>query len=116
MDWSLFNTSDVLLGIVGGSGIGYIILKKFATMVTKQEGETSAYEALQGTVKVLQDENARLHKTVIELQQEVAKLHVVIAELTHKLSVLSISSENQKVIDELAREGKIDRRQGREKQ
>lgn len=102
--------SNGILMLVGGGGLGWLTFKKLLSTVSKTEGETTAYEAMQSTVKTLQDENNRLHKTVMELQSEVAKLHVVIAELTNKLTSLSISSENQKVIDQLAKEGKIDRR------
>jgi len=107
-------TSDTLMTIGGGGGLLWYLFHRLRNVTVKDKVEADAYMVMQKTVETLQAENNRLHTTVLELQQEVAKLHIVIADLTQKLTTLSIASENQTIVDQLAKEGKLDRRQRKE--
>ena len=106
-------TPETLAALGGGGGFAWWLVSKLRKSVTHDEADRTTYDVMKETVEQLGTENKRLHAVIAELQQEVAKLHLVVAELTNKLTSYSLTSENQKALDELAKEGKIERRKDR---
>lgn len=107
---------DTILAALGGGGIGWYLISKLRRALKHDEGDMAAYTAMKETIESLHIENTHLRKSVSDLQQEVAKLHMVIAELTSKITTYALTSENQKALDELAKEGRIERRKDRLKE
>ncbi len=105
----------------GGIGLAFAFSKLRSVMAgdsasaAAASAQQAASAAQQAIIEQLQKENERLHKSVIELQQQVAALQTLVADLTNKITRAEITEEQKRVVDQLAREGKIERRAGRDK-
>jgi len=97
-------------GLIGGLFLLGALLSKFRTIWTRDSADVAVNNAQVVVVEMLRDENKRLHEQVQQLQQEVAKLQMIVSNLTTKLTQFEITKDQQSQLDQLAREGKLDRR------
>lgn len=95
---------------MGGLFVIGALISKFRTIWTRDSADTAVNQAQVVVVEMLRDENKRLHEQVMQLQHEVSKLQYIVAELTSKLTQFEITKDQQVQLDQLAREGKLDRR------
>lgn len=86
------------------------LISKFRTIWTRDSSDVAVNQAQVVVVEMLRDENKRLHDQVQQLQQEVAKLQMIVSSLTARLTQFEITKEQQMQLDQLAREGKLERR------
>jgi len=104
------DTGTLTAGIMGGLFVIGALISKFRTIWTRDSADTAVNQAQVVVVEMLRDENKRLHEQVMQLQHEVSKLQYIVAELTSKLTQFEITKDQQVQLDQLAREGKLDRR------
>lgn len=107
------DTGTLTAGIMGGLFVIGALISKFRTIWTRDSADTAVNQAQVVVVEMLRDENKRLHEQVMQLQQEVAKLQIIVSNLTSKLTQFEITKDQQLQLDQLAREGKLDRRGSR---
>lgn len=100
--------------IVAGLFVLGAVLSKFRTVWTHDSANVAANAATTTVIEMLRNENERLHSQVLALQGEVAKLQTLVAELTARLGKFEINQDQQEKLNQMAREGKLERRKGRE--
>ena len=99
-----------ILGSVGGIGAMVWLFSKIRRMVANDSTDITAQKAMQATMEQLREENGRMHDEVSRLRGEVNRLQEVITNLTGQIAAMSLAMSKNSVEDQLAREGKIDRR------
>lgn len=106
------------LNELASAGGGFLIItaslvmlaSSLRTMLVKDRLKDDLSDSIGGTLKILRDENTRLHTTVEELQAQVLELKTVLGEVSAKLEAAEIAASRQREQDYLARSGAIDRR------
>lgn len=99
-----------------GFGVAFAFSKLRAVFASDSAGAAAskaaeaASIAQQAVIEQLRRENERLHKSVLELQQQVVALQQLVSDLTAKIARAEIATEQQRQLDDLGRNGQIERR------
>lgn len=110
-------SNGTVAAIISGVLAVPFLFSKFRSMWSRDSADSAVSNAVKEMLdnltqinKELREENEDLHDQVNELRNEITKLQMIIAELTNKMTSLTLNHETNKRLDELAREGKIERR------
>jgi uncharacterized protein YlxW (UPF0749 family) len=106
----LENLIAAIAGATGTIGGGMLVYSKMRRVLSHDALDASAHNSMQKAMEALRGENERLHEEVGRLRTEVNRLQQVITELTGQIATMSLAMSRNSVEDQLAREGKLDRR------
>ena len=109
-EWMNDNPASIGGGFAAALFAVGLLLSRFRALWSKDASDAAANGAQVAVIEMLRDENERLHAQVLKLQQEVAKLQLIVAELSTKLTRFEISKDQQDALDQMGREGRIERR------
>ena len=99
--------------ILGGTGLmagGVLMWSKIRRVLARDAVDTSAHQSMQIAMEGLRSENIRLHDEVGRLRAEIDRLRQTVTELTAKIADMGTAMSRGAVVDQLAREGKLERR------
>lgn len=108
-----FDPEHFIGGAVGAGGAaaaGIWAWSKLRRILAHDAVDSSAHDAMRLSMQQLRDENTRLHDEVIRLRNEVNRLQTVISDLTQQIASMSAMLARSTVEDQLAREGRLERR------
>ena len=105
----------LVAGGTGATALGGLIFlwSKLRRSMSHDAADTSAHKSMQTAMEGMRAENLRLHDEVGRLRSEIDRLRETVTTLTAKLADISIVMSRNAVEDQLAREGKLDRRKAR---
>jgi hypothetical protein len=106
----LENIVAMTAGVLGTMGGGLLAYSKVRRVLARDSLDTSAHESMKKAMESLREENSRLHDEVGRLRTEVNRLQQVITDLTGQIANMSLAMSRNSVEDQLAREGRLDRR------
>jgi len=110
MPFENMTPETALLGGAGTVAGGIWLWSKLSIMLVKDSGNSSAYITMRSTLESLRDENTRLHGEVMRLQTEITRLQGVVTSLLGQLNEVNALLKQNNFLDQMAREGKVDRR------
>ncbi len=110
LDVTLDTVIGGVAGATGAAGIGVLMFSKLKRMLAQDATDTVAHQSVQLAMEGLRAENARMHDEVGRLRAEIDRLRQTVTELTSKIADMGMVLSRNAVEDQLAREGKIDRR------
>lgn len=97
-------------GVLGTMGGGALAYSKVRRVLARDALDTSAHDSMKKAMESLREENSRLHDEVGRLRTEINRLQQVITDLTGQIAAMSLAMSRNSVEDQLAREGRLDRR------
>ena len=103
-------TEHVIAGGVGAFAGVLLLWSKIRRSMAHDAADASAHKSMQIAMEGLRAENARLHDEVGRLRSEIDRLRETVTTLTAKIADMSTAISRKAVVDQLAREGKLDRR------
>ena len=101
------------MAIASGAGAvaGFVLIwSKMRRILASDATDTSAHQSMKIAMENLRSENARLHEEVVRLRDEIDRLRETVITLTSKLADMSTTLARNAFEDQLAREGKLERR------
>lgn len=112
-----FNPEPFIGGVaaaMGSAGVGIWAWSKLRRALAHDATDTTAHKAMQVAMEGVRAENVRLHDEVGRLRGEIDRLRETVTVLTGKIADMGAALSRKAVEDQLAREGKLDRRKTRE--
>lgn len=110
IDLNLDTVVGGAVGATGAAGVGVWAWSKLRRVLAQDAVDTTAHQSMQVAMEGLRGENARLHEEVGRLRAEIDRLRETVTSLTSKIADMSIVLSRNATEDQLAREGKIERR------
>lgn len=99
-----------LAGGLGASGVIIWAGSKLRRILSNDSTDIAAQAAMKAAMEGLRGENVRLHAEVLRLQTEITRLQGVVTNLTSQLVEVNAYMKQNSLVDQMARDGKIDRR------
>lgn len=113
MPFDSITTEHAIAGGAGAFAGAILLWSKIRRAVAHDAADTSAHKSMQVAMEGLRAENARLHEEIGRLRTEIDRLRETVTTLTAKLADMSTAMSRGAVVDQLAREGKLERRKNR---
>lgn len=101
---------QAILGGAGAAGAGVYIWSKMRRVLAHDATDASAHTSMKVAMENLREENTRLHDEVGRLRTEIDRLRETVTSLTTELANMSTAISRNAFEDQMAREGRIDRR------
>lgn len=102
------------VGGIGATGAIIWAISKLRRILSHDGTDIAAQAAMKAAMEGLQGENSRLHSEILRLQTEITRLQGVVSTLTSQLVEVNAYMKQNSLVDQMARDGKIDRRKERD--